>query len=68
MQHLEVSGAVVLYIGSTVSKEVNPLTWSVLGCWCNLPWIFNCPLFLVSIKQEKRCKRNGAFFQYVMKN
>jgi len=43
------------------------LTGSFLGCWCNLPWVFKC-LFLVSIKQEERCKHNGGFSQYVMKN
>jgi len=44
------------------------LTGSFLGCWCNLPWVFKCPLFLVSIKQEKGCKHDGVFSQCGMKN
>jgi len=45
-----------------------PLTGSFLGCWCNVPWVFKCPLFLVFIKQKKGCKHNGIFSQCVMKN
>jgi hypothetical protein len=40
---------------------VNLLTGSFLGCWCNLPWVFYHPVFIVSVKQEKGCKHNGGF-------
>jgi len=48
-------------------RFINPLTGSFLGCWCHLPWVFKCLLFLVVSKQEKRCKHNGGYFQYEMK-
>jgi hypothetical protein len=52
----------------TVQLDFNLLTGSFLSCWCNLPWVFTCWLFLVSIKHEKWFIRNGVFFQCVMKH
>jgi hypothetical protein len=33
----------------------------------DLSYILNCPLFFVATKEEKECKYNGGFFQYIMK-
>ena len=51
-----------------IMSPLNLLAGSCLDCWCNLPCVINCSLFLVSIKQEEQCKHNGGFSQYVMKN
>jgi hypothetical protein len=53
---------------NNVKWYFNLLTGSFLGCWCNMPSVFNCPLLLVPIKQEKGCKHSGVCFQCLMKN
>jgi hypothetical protein len=53
---------------NNVKWYFNLLTGSFLACRCNLPWVFNCLLFLVPIKQEKGCKHNRGFLSIFNKN